>query len=261
MPRPVKTSATDPIRIAAVRAGDGLGRIGVTLCPGKTDPRRMFASWKRDLSADLDAIRDWGATAVVSMITRREIECLGVGGLGQTVADRQMEWLHLPVIDGTVPGPDFERQWAVDGEALRDRLRLGFDILVHCRGGWAPPGPSPPVCWWSSARTRRTRSAACATSGRAPSRRRMCGPVPGRGRYPGRGPGTNTVVHPVETNDFGPAGAFPAMMYALRFSRRAYHAQEGLGSPPLTPNRRRGEGSPSRNAGLTRETPGRTIGA
>ena len=34
----VKTSESDPIRIAAVTSGRDHGRIGVTLCPGKTDP-------------------------------------------------------------------------------------------------------------------------------------------------------------------------------------------------------------------------------
>ena len=36
----VKTSESDPIRIAAVTSGRDHGRIGVTLCPGKTDPRQ-----------------------------------------------------------------------------------------------------------------------------------------------------------------------------------------------------------------------------
>ena len=51
-----------------------------------------------------------------------------------------MEWWHLPIEDGRPPGRDFENAWAVAGEALRDRLRAGFDVLVHCKGGLGRAG-------------------------------------------------------------------------------------------------------------------------
>jgi thiazole synthase len=51
-----------------------------------------------------------------------------------------MEWWHAPIPDGWPPGPDFEDAWATVGEAVRDRLRLGFDVLVHCRGGLGRAG-------------------------------------------------------------------------------------------------------------------------
>ena len=37
MPTP-RTSDSSPLRVAAVTSGEGHGRIGITLCPGKTDP-------------------------------------------------------------------------------------------------------------------------------------------------------------------------------------------------------------------------------
>jgi len=46
-----------------------------------------------------------------------------------------MDWIHLPIKDVSVPNATFEREWEVIGEGLRARLRAGFDILVHCRGG------------------------------------------------------------------------------------------------------------------------------
>ena len=135
-----RTSETDPLRIDAVSPGDGQGRIGITLCPGKTDPDGMWASWARDLDADLDVVRDWGATAVVSLVTEEEIDYLQVGGLGEAVRDRHMEWWHLPIPDGMPPQPDFDEKWTKAGEAIRDRLRLGFDVLVHCKGGLGRAG-------------------------------------------------------------------------------------------------------------------------
>ena len=52
-----------------------------------------------------------------------------------------MEWWHLPIRDGrSPPARGFEDRWEIAGEALRDRLRLGFDVLVHCRGGLGRAG-------------------------------------------------------------------------------------------------------------------------
>ena len=136
-----KTSEDSPIRIAAVTPRDGHGRIGFTLCPGKTDPNGISGPWARDLETDLDAIQRWGATAVVTLIEEHEFEELSVRGLPGKVRDRHMEWWHLPIEDGhSPPERGFEDKWAVAGEALRDRLRLGFDVLVHCRGGLGRAG-------------------------------------------------------------------------------------------------------------------------
>ena len=135
-----RTSESHPLRVATVTPGDGHGRIGITFCPGKTDPAGMTGSWARDLDTDLDAIQRWGATAVVSLITNEELDLLSVRGLPGAVRDRHMEWWHTPIPDGCPPGPDFEDTWEVAGEAIRDRLRLGFDVLVHCRGGLGRAG-------------------------------------------------------------------------------------------------------------------------
>ena len=137
-----QTSQTSPLRIAAVTQGDGYGRIGITLCPGKTHPNGMSGAWTRDLDSDLDAIQRWGATAVVTLITDKEIDDLKIRDLQQAVRDRHLEWWHLPIQDGeSPPAQGFEDKWADDaGEALRDRLRLGFDVLVHCRGGLGRAG-------------------------------------------------------------------------------------------------------------------------
>lgn len=43
--------------------------------------------------------------------------------------------LHAPIPDGWPPGRDFEDAWPAVGEAMRDRPRPGFDVLIHCRGG------------------------------------------------------------------------------------------------------------------------------
>lgn len=140
MPTP-RTSEDSPIRIAAVTPRDGHGRIGITLCPGKTDPNGISGPWARDLDTDLDAIQRWGATAVVTLLEDHEFDLLEVRDLPRKVRDRHMEWWHLPIQDGkSPPARGFEDKWEVAGHALRDRLRLGFDVLVHCRGGLGRAG-------------------------------------------------------------------------------------------------------------------------
>jgi len=135
-----KTSVTHPLQIAEVTAGAGFGRIGITFCPGKSGPSLFGGRWCRDLGIDLDAIRDWGAATVISLIEDHEFELLGVPQLGAEVRSRFMQWLHLPIRDVSVPDAAFEGEWTVAGEALRSQLRHGFDVLVHCRGGLGRAG-------------------------------------------------------------------------------------------------------------------------
>lgn len=135
-----RTSFTDPLAIAAVAAGPLLGRIGITFCPGKYDPRAMSGYWDRDLSIDLDAVRNWGAAAVVTLVEPRELVLLRVENLGEEVRRRGMLWVHLPIADGSTPDERFEHNWASSSDALRTLLRDRRDILVHCRGGLGRAG-------------------------------------------------------------------------------------------------------------------------
>lgn len=136
----VRTSTTHPLEIATVPTSCEMGRIGLTFCPGKKQPLAMTGAWDRDLSLDVEAISDWGAAAVVSLIEEHEIEALGVASLGEEVFGRHMDWLHLPIADVSVPGPDFEQAWRQHGEGLRARLRDGFGVVVHCKGGLGRAG-------------------------------------------------------------------------------------------------------------------------
>jgi ADP-ribosyl-[dinitrogen reductase] hydrolase len=135
-----KTSLTHPIKIAAISAGPPLGRVGITFCPGKYDPHAMGGSWDRDLSVDLDAIQAWGAAAVVTLIEPHELVMLRVEPLGEEVCRRGMAWFHLPIKDVSTPDKRFERQWVTAGDQLRNLLRSGQDVLVHCRGGLGRAG-------------------------------------------------------------------------------------------------------------------------
>ena len=76
----MKTSVSHPLQIATIAPGmSGFGRVGVTFCPGKYDPHAMSGGWDRDLAVDLDAIRDWGAAAIVTLVEPKELTLLEGG--------------------------------------------------------------------------------------------------------------------------------------------------------------------------------------
>jgi ADP-ribosyl-[dinitrogen reductase] hydrolase len=137
----MRTSVSHPLQIATIVSDvSGLGRVGVTFCPGKYDPLAISGAWDRDLSLDLDAVRDWGAAAVVTLVEPKELTLLRVERLGEEVLRRKMLWFHLPIVDVSISDQRFEQNWDTAGEELLSILRNGSDVLVHCRGGLGRAG-------------------------------------------------------------------------------------------------------------------------
>lgn len=134
----LKTSLSHPIRFDAVPAS--AGQIGMIFCPGKKQQGAISGNWNRDLAIDLEAIHHWGATVVVSLLEWFEMEELGVPDLGAHVSQHNMVWMHLPIVDMSVPNSGFESTWRIAGLVLRERLRRGEKILLHCVGGLGRTG-------------------------------------------------------------------------------------------------------------------------
>lgn len=135
-----RTSISHPLAIASVRPAPFTGRIGITFCPGKKQPQAATGAWDRDLNLDVQVIADWGATAVLTLVEPHELANLKVEGLGEAVRARHMDWLHAPIQDVSTPDLGFEAAWVRIGEDLRARLRAGFDVVVHCKGGLGRAG-------------------------------------------------------------------------------------------------------------------------
>jgi hypothetical protein len=136
----VRTSHTHPLQIAEVRASPAHGRIGITFCPGKHDPFAHTGAWDRDLGIDLDVIATWGAKLVLTLVEPAELIALKVPQLGHEIHSRGIKWSHLPIADFSVPGKKFEEEWLTQGRAIREMLRNGEDVLVHCKGGLGRAG-------------------------------------------------------------------------------------------------------------------------
>jgi ADP-ribosyl-[dinitrogen reductase] hydrolase len=137
---PARTSKSHPLEIAEVRPLPGHGLVGLTFCPGKKQVGAFTGSWDRDVELDCDAIRDWGASAVVTLVEDHELKSLAVAGLGAAVQGRGMAWYHLPIRDVSTPSPVFEAAWVDAGEQLRALVRDGANVLVHCKGGLGRAG-------------------------------------------------------------------------------------------------------------------------
>jgi ADP-ribosyl-[dinitrogen reductase] hydrolase len=133
----MRTSLTDPLKIAEVSSPGQRGLIGITLCPGKKDLPR---GWDRELEADLAAIRAWGAEAIVTLIEEHEMVMLKVTAPPQMAARHDIRWVHLPIPDVCPPDHRFEAEWAVAGPELRAIVQRGGSVLVHCRGGLGRAG-------------------------------------------------------------------------------------------------------------------------
>lgn len=136
----MRTSTSDPLKIAEIEVVAGGGRLGITLCMGKVQTGGLTGAWSRDLALDLDAVQAWNAASVVTLIEAHDLERLKVPQLGEAVRERHMAWHHLPIRDRDVPDQVFEAEWEVVGEALRGQLRAGFNVLLHCMGGLGRAG-------------------------------------------------------------------------------------------------------------------------
>lgn len=135
-----RTSLSHPLEIAEVRASTLHGRIGITFCPGKHDSLAVTGSWARDLETDVQAISTWGAKLVLTLVEPAELKQLKVPNLGQEIQNQGMAWRHLPIADYSIPNDDFEQQWLATGDEIRQLLRNGEDIVVHCKGGLGRAG-------------------------------------------------------------------------------------------------------------------------
>lgn len=93
-----------------------------------------------DYAQDLEHIRDWKPSIVVSMTTLSEMTEFGAEMLGVDVRERAARWAHLPVADFGVPDEQVEKDWPKVAVSVLTSLRGGGRVLVHCMGGCGRSG-------------------------------------------------------------------------------------------------------------------------
>lgn len=134
----VRTSISHPLRINDLPLGNGC--LGITFCPGKKGESVFGAAWDRDLDLDMNAIKGWGANAVLSLIEDHEFEMLGVPKLGEALNAHDIDWFHFPIRDLDVPADALIDKWAALSPQLHAIMERGGRVVVHCRGGLGRAG-------------------------------------------------------------------------------------------------------------------------
>lgn len=135
-----RTSTSHPLIINEVRVPGTLSAIGITFCPGKKDKYSRSGIWDRDLDNDIQAIRAWGATHLVSIMEDHEFEQLDVRKLPYKAMESGLTWFHLPIRDVSIPDYRFHERWSGMGLRLMNALVDGERVVVHCRGGLGRSG-------------------------------------------------------------------------------------------------------------------------
>ena len=92
------------------------------------------------LDRDLDALADWGSTAMLCLMESGEVEGLAFEQLSFGLRDRGIGFVHLPIPRDQVPDARFDRDW----ERLRPRLLgalcRGQRLMVQCSDGCGRSG-------------------------------------------------------------------------------------------------------------------------
>lgn len=135
-----KPTIIHPLFIDGVSTPDSGGVIGMTICPGKKDNGYFSGFWERNLDADLQAIKDWGAVALVSLIEGFEFRFLQVQDLPEKAGIFGLRWMHLPIPEASIPDQSFEEIWHEAGPQLRQWLKEGKKIVLHCNEGFGRTG-------------------------------------------------------------------------------------------------------------------------
>jgi protein-tyrosine phosphatase len=128
-----------PLRIDEVEL-PGSGVLGLCHCPGRRATRPGANPWARDLGDDLEAIRSWGATRIVTLIEATEFTRLGVPDLPERVASARLGWHHVPIPDMHAPTEATLAAWSTHGPAVHSALARGERVVVHCAAGLGRTG-------------------------------------------------------------------------------------------------------------------------
>ncbi|HKP79957.1 MAG TPA: ADP-ribosylglycohydrolase family protein, partial [Phenylobacterium sp.] len=106
----------------------GRAVIGVSACPG---------GGSATLTDDLDAVAAFRPDAIVTVMSLQELRLLGRADLPEILAGWALQWHHVPLRIGVAPDARFQRLWTYAGHRLREILRRGGRVLIHCDTGGA----------------------------------------------------------------------------------------------------------------------------
>jgi hypothetical protein len=126
--------------IASLGAGRTRGTIGMAACPGWAPRSPLEGSAVRDFEQDMSALVRWAPHLVLTLLENDELWEYRVGMLPQTLAQHGIPYQQLPMSPDGLPDAGFEQRWALVSPGLRELLRAGGKLLVHCSDGMLRSG-------------------------------------------------------------------------------------------------------------------------
>jgi protein-tyrosine phosphatase/nicotinamidase-related amidase len=124
------------LRVDWLAGRPGLGKVGITLLPGRRD-------LGRDLERDLATLQEEGVARVVCLVPIDELANYDVGDLLQRYAARGLRVHHSPTMDQGISSLEEMRATV---RFIYDGVVAGENVVVHCVGGLGRSGMTA-ACW------------------------------------------------------------------------------------------------------------------
>lgn len=123
-----------PLMIDTVKVPSLPGLIGISSCPGMNTFSTLDLYDDR-IENDLQSIKNWGASVIVTLLEVRELAMLGIADLPVKALSMNILWLHLPIRNMGLPDESFEESWKWAGPRLLKLLSEGQRVFIHCKEG------------------------------------------------------------------------------------------------------------------------------
>lgn len=123
-----------PIIIDTFSVPSIAGQIGISSCPGAKEFGTIDL-YEDKLENDIQAIKNWGAIAVISLLDLRELAMLGAADIQRVVLESNMLWIQLPLREHKAPDSTFLERWTQVSPLLSGLLKEGQRVLIHCKEG------------------------------------------------------------------------------------------------------------------------------
>ncbi|MGF1791388.1 tyrosine-protein phosphatase [Photobacterium profundum] len=116
--------------IWSITAGRSQAKIGLTPCPGTKDA---------DVIESLVEFRRWGASAILSLLSKEEMEKLDTDAIESHVIKAGMAWFHLSLQDNysqqELVENNVEERWQAISPFIHQLLDNNKSVIIHCQRG------------------------------------------------------------------------------------------------------------------------------
>ncbi len=88
-----------------------------------------------ELKTSLEQLAAAGASAVLTLMEKEEMERNQVTDLPHLCAELNLQWFHLPIEDDHAPEQEFAAAWQMWSKSIHALVDDGKTIAIHCKGG------------------------------------------------------------------------------------------------------------------------------